>query len=127
MNQQNIEKYLRDHKPLVKDNPYFILEVQSKMRKVKGIKVEVDRQNKKTRMALISTLLIALIAGALCMVLVYFHPTHLDIEQNKFLLQAIQFLENHKSYLPIPIALCAIALSIFFSREKQDGFFFPLR
>lgn len=127
MNQQNIEKYLRDHKPLVKDNPYFILEVQSKMRKVKGIKVEVDRQNKKTRMVLISTLLIALIAGALCMVLVYFLPTHLDIEQNKFLLQAIQFLENYKSYLPIPIALCAIALSIFFSREKQDGFFFPLR
>ncbi|MBO5835208.1 MAG: hypothetical protein J6R12_04135 [Bacteroidales bacterium] len=127
MNQQNIEKYLREHKPLVKDNPYFTLEVQSKMRKVKGIKIEVDRQNKKTRIALISTLFIGVIVGTFCMVLAYFHPIHLDIEQNKFLLQAIQFLENYKSYLPIPIALCAIVLGIFFSREKQDGFFFPLR
>lgn len=42
----DIESFLRNNKPQVKDNPTFLLEVQQKMREVDGIKKEVDKQRR---------------------------------------------------------------------------------
>ena len=38
----DIDSFLRENKPKVKENTAFLLEVQQKMRAVDGIKTEVD-------------------------------------------------------------------------------------
>ena len=40
----DIEDFLRENKPQVKEDPTFILEAQRRMEQVEGIKAEVDRQ-----------------------------------------------------------------------------------
>ena len=55
----DIEDFLRENKPQVKEDPTFILEAQRRMEQVEGIKAEVDRQRSRGRVALI----IALCAG----------------------------------------------------------------
>ena len=71
---KDIESFLRENRPQVKDNPTFLLEVQRKMREVEGIKAEVDRQQKYGRIALVITLVFGLLLGALTMLLTYFVP-----------------------------------------------------
>ena len=55
---KNIDSFLRENKPQVKDNPTFLLEVQHKMRAVEGIKTEVYRQRRFGRTGLIATAVI---------------------------------------------------------------------
>ena len=43
----DLEQYLKDHKPVVKDDPTFLLEAQRRMDAVSGIKGEVDRQRRQ--------------------------------------------------------------------------------
>ena len=49
----DIEDFLRDNKPQVKEDPTFILEAQRRMEQVDGIKAEVDRQRTRGRVALL--------------------------------------------------------------------------
>ena len=60
---KEIEDFLRENKPVVKDNPTFILEARRRMEAVEGIKAEVDRQRCYGRLALIITLMAGLLLG----------------------------------------------------------------
>ena len=62
---KEIEDFLRENRPITKDDPTFILETQRRMEQVEGIKGEVDRQRRHGRVALI----LALAAG---LALVYY-------------------------------------------------------
>ena len=43
---KEIDEFLRENKPEVKDDPTFLLETRRRMEVVEGIKAEVDRQSK---------------------------------------------------------------------------------
>ena len=73
-NNNDIESFLRENRPQVEDNPAFLLEVQQKMRAVEGIKSEVDRQRNYGRTALVCSLVLGMLAGALAMLLAYMYP-----------------------------------------------------
>ena len=44
MTEQNLEDFLRENRPAVKDDPTFLMETRRRMDAVEGIKQEVDRQ-----------------------------------------------------------------------------------
>lgn len=111
-NNSDIESFLREHKPQVKDNPAFLLEVQQKMRAVEGIKSEVDWQRNYGRTALACALVLGMLAGALAMMFAYLYPIDTEAISNGVIAAIRQFLEPWKQYLMIPVAVCAVALSI---------------
>ncbi len=57
---KEIEDFLRENRPITKDDPTFILETQRRMEQVEGIKGEVDRQRRHGRVALILALAVGL-------------------------------------------------------------------
>ena len=65
MNEINIDEFLRNNKPVVKDDPAFLLKVRQRLDAVEGIKDEVDRQRRLRHIALRVTLLIGIVAGCL--------------------------------------------------------------
>lgn len=115
----NIEEFLRDNKPVVKDDPTFLLETQRRMKQVEGIKAEVDRQRVQGRMTLIVTLVIGIMIGALAVFIGYMHPFDLDQMKTGFLYNALVFIEAWKQYLIIPVALLSVTLSIVLSLRKK--------
>ncbi len=119
---RDIESFLRENKPRVKDNPTFMLEVQQKMRAVDGIKTEVDRQRRYGRIALVAALVAGTVAGALAVAVAYLYPIdHQSVAEGIFSGIRI-FLEPWKQYLIIPIAACAISLGLVSGIRKSDSF-----
>lgn len=110
-NNNDIESFLREHKPLVHDNPAFLLEVQQKMRAVEGIKSEVDRQRNYGRTALLCALVLGMLAGALAMLLAYLYPVDTEAISDGIISGIRLFIEPWEQYLMIPVAVCAIVLS----------------
>ncbi len=122
MKNDNIESFLRNNKPQVEDNPTFLLEVRQKINAVDGIKSEVDRQRRIGRVALVGALVIGLIMGALAMFIVWLYPVS-TLEVGRDLISNIHSsIEPYKQYLLLPVAGCAISLSVIFSRKKRDIF-----
>lgn len=115
----NIEHFLRDNRPKVKEDPTFLLEVQQKLRNVEGIKAEVDRQRKFGRFALISALVLGLLVGAMGMCLAYFYPIDAELISSSSFISSIRtFFNTYQQYLLLPIAACAIGLGLTFARVK---------
>lgn len=110
-NNNDIESFLREHKPQVQDNPAFLLEVQQKMRAVEGIKSEVDRQRNYGRAALVCALVLGMLAGALAMLLAYLYPVDTEAISDGIISGIRLFIEPWKQYLMIPVAVFAIVLS----------------
>ena len=52
MNENDLNILLRTNKPVVKDDPAFMLKARQRMNAVEGIKNEVDRQRKHALIAL---------------------------------------------------------------------------
>ena len=113
------EDFLRENKPVVKDNPTFILEAQRRMEAVEGIKAEVDRQRCYGRMALIIALMAGLLLGVVATAIAFLYP--IDAESvGKGVLDSIRlFLTTWKQYLLLPVALLAIALSLVLMSGKR--------
>lgn len=111
----DIESFLRENKPQVKDNPFFILEVQKKMRALDGIKEEVDRQRRYGRVALVAALVFGLMAGALAVSLAYLYPVDTETIADNIIISIKHILDPWKHYLLLPTVGCAIALGIIFS------------
>ena len=108
----DIEDFLRDNKPQVKENPTFILEAQRRMEQVDGIKAEVDRQRNRGRVALIIALCVGLAVGVFATAIAFLYPVdaHASTEG---ILQALRlFLQSYRQYLFMPVALLAIALGV---------------
>lgn len=115
---KDIEDFLRENKPEVKDDPTFILEAQRRMDAVEGIKAEVDRQRSYGRVVLIVTLAIGLAAGVLVTALAFLYP--IDAESvGEGLWQSVRlFLDTWKQYLVFPVALLAVALGLVLSKRS---------
>jgi hypothetical protein len=113
----DIDSFLRENKPKVKENTAFLLEVQQKMRAVDGIKTEVDRQRNHYRIILVLTMATGLVMCASAISLAYLHPLNLDILSNGFISEISIFLDTWKHYLLLPIAACATGLGLIFSRQ----------
>ena len=71
---KNLDQFLRENKPVVKDDPAFLLETRRRMDAVEGIKAEVDRQRRHGRTALLVTLVLGLAAGALMTAIAFLYP-----------------------------------------------------
>ena len=117
---KDIESFLRENRPQVKDNPTFLLEVQRKMREVEGIKSEVDRQRKYGRIALVVTLVFGLLLGALTMLLAYLVPVDELIDTDIF--ASIRLgVEPIKEYLIVPLIACVVALLAVLYTSRQNS------
>lgn len=117
---KDIESFLRENSPQVKDNPTFLLEVQRKMREVEGIKSEVDRQRKYGRIALVVTLVFGLLLGALTMLLTYLIP--MDELTDADIFASIRLcVEPIKEYLIVPLIACIVALFAVLYTSRQNS------
>ena len=74
MNDNDLNILLKTNKPVVKDDPAFMLKARQRMNAVEGIKNEVDRQRKHGLIVLSVTLLIGLAAGILIAVFLLLAP-----------------------------------------------------
>ena len=74
MNDNDLNILLKTNKPVVKDDPAFMLKARQRMNAVEGIKNEVDRQRRHGLIALSVTLLIGLAAGILITVFILLAP-----------------------------------------------------
>ena len=74
MNEINIDEFLRNNKPVVKDDPAFLLKVRQRLDAVEGIKDEVDRQSRLRHIALRVTLLIGIVIGSLITAFILLAP-----------------------------------------------------
>lgn len=117
---KDIESFLRENRPQVKDNPTFLLEVQRKMREVEGIKSEVDRQRKYGRIALVVTLVFGLLLGALTMLLTYLIPVDELVDIDVFASIRL-YVEPIKEYLIVPLIACAVALFVVLYMSRQNS------
>lgn len=115
----DLEKYLSENKPSVKDDPTFLLEAQRRMASVEGIKSEVDRQRKYGRIVLITSLVVGLVIGVMVTLFVFLFPMDLFASGSGILNDVRTFLEPWKKYLPIPVALIAITLSLVLSSGER--------
>lgn len=117
---KDIESFLRENRPQVKDNPTFLLEVQRKMREVEGIKSEVDRQRKYGRIALVVTLVFGLLLGALTMLLTYLIPMD-ELTDTDIFASIRLYVEPIKEYLIVPLIACIVALLPVLYTSRQNS------
>jgi len=114
---KEIEDFLRENKPSVKEDPTFILETSRRMAQVEGIKAEVDRQRSRGRTALIVTLVAGIALGVLATALAFLYPIDPDAA-GEGIWQSIQlFLLDNRQYLLYPVAALAVALSLILSKK----------
>lgn len=118
MKKNDIESFLRENKPQVKENQTFLLEVQQKMRSVEGVKNEVDRQRKYGKFALIVTLITGVVVGALGVLIAVLYPIDPEAISSGLLSEIRLFLDTYKQYLLLPIAICASSLGVILARQK---------
>ena len=118
----NIEEFLRENRPVVKEDPTFLLETNRRLKTVEGIKAEVDRQRVSGRMTLIVTLVIGIVIGAFAVLIGYMHPFDLNQMKEGFLYNALVFMETRKQYLIIPVALLSVTLSLVLSLRRNKAF-----
>jgi hypothetical protein len=119
----DLEQYLKDNRPVVKDDPTFILETQRRMEAVEGIKGEVDRQRRHGRRALIVALCAGLVIGAAVTAIAFFYPAGADTVGQGPLQQILAFLQSNRKVLMLPTALLAIALALVLFKGRKDKAF----
>ena len=119
----DLEQYLKDTRPVVKDDPTFILETQRRMEAVEGIKGEVDRQRRHGRRALIVALCAGLVIGAAVTAIAFFYPASTDTIGQGPLQQILSFLQSNRKVLMLPTALLAIALALVLFKGRKDKAF----
>ena len=122
MKDNNIEDLLRRAKPVVKDDPTFLMETRRRMEQVEGIKAEVDRQRKNSRIILIVTLAAGLALGMMAMAIVFLFPAEIKSFENGFLADVRNFLYQYKQYLVYPVAALAVALSLVLATRRSNSF-----
>jgi hypothetical protein len=111
-----IDDFLRDNKPAVKDDPTFLLETRRRLDAVEGLKAEVDRQRSYGRVVLIVTLAIGLAVGAFAAAIAFLYPLDATSLGDGLWHSVRAFLDSWKQYLLLPVALLAITLGLVLSR-----------
>ena len=116
-----LEQYLKDHKPVVKEDPTFLLEAQRRMEAVSGIKGEVDRQRRHGRRALVIALCAGLFIGVAVSAVAFFFPVNPESVGQGILDSLRLFLQDYREYILLPTALIAIALSLVLLKGKKGA------
>jgi len=119
--EDNIEKFLRENKPVVKDDPTFLLETNRRLKSVEGIKTEVDRQRANGRMALVVALAIGIMLGATAMFIGYLYPVNPEQMKAGFLFNAIALIESWKQYLIVPVAILSLTLTFVLTSARKKA------
>lgn len=120
MKETDIDSYLRENKPQIKDNPTFLLEVEQKMRAVDGIKNEVDRQRKRGRLTMTVVFMAGLILGAIALFIALTSPIELEFTDIGILIQLKDYFTAHAEALLVPATTCAVFLSIALGTRKES-------
>ena len=115
----NIEEFLRNNKPQVKNDPTFLLETQRRMKQVEGIKAEVDRQRSHGRVMLIVTLIIGIMIGAAAVLIGYIFPFNPDNLSDSAFAGILLFLTTWKQYFTILLAALSVSLTLLLSRTRH--------
>ena len=123
MKDNNIDELLREARPTVKNDPSFLMETRRRMEQVEGIKKEVDRQRRNSRLILIITLAAGLILGMAAMAVVFLFPEQIQGFQNGFLADVRDFLFKWRQYLVFGVAVLAIGLALVLSNGKKNSIF----
>lgn len=110
MNNIDIEQLLRENKPVVKDDPTFMPEVQQRLNAVDGIKKEIDRQRRHGHRVLLVTLIIGALVGILASLSFMLFP--MDSVKGQ-LAGIMTLLAPWKPYLAIAAAIAVAVISIF--------------
>ncbi len=110
MNEINIDEFLRNNKPVVKDDPTFMLEVQRKLDAVEGIKNEIDRQRRHVRFVILVTIFIGVAIGISAAVFMMIFPM---VNIKSQLADILTSLAPWKPYLAIATAIAVSLLSIY--------------
>ena len=118
---KEIDDFLRENKPVVKDDPTFLLETRRRMEAVEGIKAEVDRQRSHGRVALIVALAAGLALGVLATALAFLYPVD-TTSLGQGLWQSVRLLlETWKQYLIFPVAALAVTLGLVLSSDHKKS------
>lgn len=112
---KNIDSFLKENKPQVKDNPTFLLEVQNKMRAVEGIKTEVDRQRRSGLAGIIATVVACVLAGVVCLI----SFDQISIALKDVLAWAEALIGAYSYHVMIAIAVCAVVLGLSAGRKAK--------
>jgi len=118
----DLEKYLKDNRPVTKDAPAFILESRRRMAAVEGIKGEVDRQRRSGRRALVLALLVGLTAGVAVTAVAFLYPVDPESAGQGILHSIRLFMQDYRQYLLLPVALLAIALGLLLFKTGKPSF-----
>ena len=117
---KEIDDFLRENKPVVKDDPTFLLETRRRLEQVEGIKSEVDRQRSHGRTALVLALVAGLALGVAATAVAFLYPVDAQ-SVSEGLLQSVRvFLQTYRQYLLLPVAALAIALGVVLSSGRNQ-------
>ena len=117
---EQLEDFLRNNKPVVKDDPTFLLKTRQRMEAVEGIKAEVDRQRSHGCKALIVALIVGLAIGAAATAMAYLYPVDANSVSEGLLDSDRAFLTTWKQYLVFIVAALAITLGIVLTRGSKN-------
>ena len=113
---KEIDEFLRENKPAVKEDPTFLLETRRRMEAVEGIKAEVDRQRSRGRLALVWALAIGLAVGVFATAIAFLYPVDATTVGEGVWDSIHLFLATWKQYLLLPVAALAVLLGIVLSK-----------
>lgn len=119
---KDLEQFLRDHKPVVKEDPAFLLETRHRLEAVEGLKGEVDRQSVRLRKALVIALVSGLVVGIGITALAFLYPVDPATAGEGLLEKISLVLQGVKPYLLLPVAILAIALGLVMTRKDGKSF-----
>lgn len=117
---EQLEDFLRNNKPVVKDDPTFLLKTRQRMEAVEGIKAEVDRQRSHGCKALIVALIAGLAIGAAATAMAYLYPVDANSVSEGLLDNIRAFLTTWKQYLVFIVAALAITLGLVLTRGEKS-------
>ena len=123
MKDNQLDELLRDARPVVKDDPAFLMETRRRLEQVEGIKQEVDRQHKNWRIILIVTMVAGLVLGMAAMALIFLFPEQIQGFQDGFLASVRDFLFKWRQFIVFGVAALAIGLALVLSNGKKNSIF----
>lgn len=118
---KDIEQYLRDNKPEMPDEGYFLMETNARLSAVEGIKDTVSAERRRGRKALIIALVAGLVLGCAVTLLILLYPAGAAHAGSLNMDKLVESLQAWKVVFLILIPACAIALAIIFLKRSPEA------